>query len=173
MVCFSAKAIFIKASVTAKFALTNPLLDMWWKEPPDCHLTRWRHQIETFFALLAICAGNSPVPGEFPAQRPVTRSFDVFLICVWINDWINNREAGDLRRYRTHYDVIQMIYMEVALYNRRSPRFIYLILLINWCIIYLIMSYLFVACHSPGDNQCLDYRVVVAVDLSIAYSGCC
>ena len=38
----------------------------------------WRHQIETFSALLAICAGNSPVSGEFPAQRPVTRSFDVF-----------------------------------------------------------------------------------------------
>ena len=37
----------------------------------------WRHQMETFSALLAICAGNSPVPGEFPAQRPVTRSFDV------------------------------------------------------------------------------------------------
>ena len=33
--------------------------------------------METFSALLAICAGNSPVPGEFPAQRPVTRSFDV------------------------------------------------------------------------------------------------
>ena len=30
------------------------------------------------FALLAICAGNSPVPGEFPTQRPVTRSFNVF-----------------------------------------------------------------------------------------------
>ena len=38
----------------------------------------WRHQMETFSALLAICAGNSPVPGEFPIQRPVTRSFDVF-----------------------------------------------------------------------------------------------
>ena len=36
----------------------------------------WRHQMETFSALLAICAGNSPVPGEFPTQRPVTRSFD-------------------------------------------------------------------------------------------------
>ena len=36
----------------------------------------WRHRMETFFALLAICAGNPPVPGEFPAQRPVTRSFD-------------------------------------------------------------------------------------------------
>ena len=34
--------------------------------------------METFSALLAICAGNSPVPGEFTAQRPVTRSFDVF-----------------------------------------------------------------------------------------------
>ena len=34
--------------------------------------------METFSVLLAICAGNSPVPGEFPAQRPVTRSFDVF-----------------------------------------------------------------------------------------------
>ena len=38
----------------------------------------WRHQMETFSALLAICAGNSPVPGEFPTQRPVTWSFDVF-----------------------------------------------------------------------------------------------
>ena len=41
-------------------------------------ITWWRHQMETFSALLAICMGNSPVPGEFPAQRPVTRSFDVF-----------------------------------------------------------------------------------------------
>ena len=38
----------------------------------------WRHQMETFSALLAICAGNSPVHGEFPAQRPVTRNFDVY-----------------------------------------------------------------------------------------------
>ena len=30
------------------------------------------------------------------------------LICVWINGWINTREAGDLRRYRGHYDVIIM-----------------------------------------------------------------
>ena len=34
--------------------------------------------METFSALLAICVGNSPVPGKFPAQKPVTRSFDVF-----------------------------------------------------------------------------------------------
>ena len=34
--------------------------------------------METFPALLAICAGNSPVSDEFPAQKPVTRNFDVF-----------------------------------------------------------------------------------------------
>ena len=38
----------------------------------------WRHQMETFSALLALCAGNSPVIDEIPSQRPVTRSFDIF-----------------------------------------------------------------------------------------------
>ena len=41
-------------------------------------VTWWRHQMETFSVLLALCAGNSPGTGEFPAQRSVTRSFDVF-----------------------------------------------------------------------------------------------
>ena len=41
--------------------------------------TWWRHQMETFSALLALCAGKSPVSGEFPSQRPLTRSFDDFL----------------------------------------------------------------------------------------------
>ena len=40
--------------------------------------TWWRHQMEIFSALLALCVGNSPVTGEFPTQRPVTGSFDVF-----------------------------------------------------------------------------------------------
>ena len=35
--------------------------------------------METFSASLAICAGNLPVTGEFPAQRPVTRSFGIFI----------------------------------------------------------------------------------------------
>ena len=34
--------------------------------------------METFSASLALCEGNSPVTGEFPTQRPVARSFDVF-----------------------------------------------------------------------------------------------
>ena len=63
------------------------------------------HIMETFSALLAICAGNSPVNGEFPAQRPVTWSFDVFFnpplnirvskhlayIHHWFRQWIDCR----------------------------------------------------------------------------------
>ena len=41
-------------------------------------VTWWRHQMETFSRLLALFPGNSLVTGEFPAQRPMTRSFDVF-----------------------------------------------------------------------------------------------
>ena len=40
-----------------------------------------------------------------PSKRPVTRLFDVSLICACINGWVNNREAGDLRRHRARYDV--------------------------------------------------------------------
>ena len=47
--------------------------------------------------------GNSPHKGQW-------RGALVFsLICVWINGWVDNREAGDLRRHRAHYDVIVMV----------------------------------------------------------------
>ena len=76
----------------------------------------WRHQMETFSALLAFCAGKSPVTGEFPAQKPVTRSFDVFFD-LRLNRQLSKQwgDAGDLRRYRAHYDVIVMsAYMWMA-----------------------------------------------------------
>ena len=53
----------------------------------------WRHQMETFSALLALCAGNSPVPGEFPSQRPVTRGFYVF-IDLRLNKQLNKQSRG-------------------------------------------------------------------------------
>ena len=49
--------------------------------------------METFSALLAICARNSLVPGEFPAQRPVTRSFDVFFD-LSLNQWLSKQSRG-------------------------------------------------------------------------------
>ena len=68
----------------------------------------WRHQMETFSALLALCAGNSPVPVNSPHKGQWRGTLMFSLICAWINDWVNNREAGDLRRYRVHYDVTLM-----------------------------------------------------------------
>ena len=51
---------------------------------------------------------NSPHKGQW-------RGALIFsLICVWINRWVNNREAGDLGRYRVHYDVIVMFHGPVS-----------------------------------------------------------
>ena len=61
-----------------------------------------------------IFCGTGPLCGEFTGhrefrtQRPVTRSFDVYLFCAWIKGWVNNRKAGDLRRHWAHYDVTAM-----------------------------------------------------------------
>ena len=54
----------------------------------------WRHQMETFSALLAICAGNSMVTGEFPAQRPVTRSFDFLFFDLRLNKRLSKQSWG-------------------------------------------------------------------------------
>ena len=57
------------------------LAQLCWHIPTDANkngISWWRHQMETLSALLALCAGNSPDTGEFHAQRPVTRSFDVY-----------------------------------------------------------------------------------------------
>ena len=50
---------------------------------------------------------------HFPRYWPFVREIHRWrgalmfsLICVWINGWVNNGEAGDLRRYRANYDVI-------------------------------------------------------------------
>ena len=77
--------------------------------PNQWHLSWWRHQMETFSVLLAICEGNSAVPGEFPSQGQWREALMFSLLCVWINDWVNNLEAGDLRRYLAHYDVTLML----------------------------------------------------------------
>ena len=64
-----------------KMVVVKPLAPLSLADRPSPHsgdVPWWRHQMETFFALLAICGGNSPVPGEFPTQCPVTRSFDVY-----------------------------------------------------------------------------------------------
>ena len=49
--------------------------------------------METFSAWLALCAEKSPVSGEFPAQRPVTWSFDVFFD-LYLNKHLSKQSWG-------------------------------------------------------------------------------
>ena len=56
-------------------------------------ITWWRNQMEALSALLALCAGNSPVTGEFSAQGPVTRSFDV-LFDLHLNKRLSKQSWG-------------------------------------------------------------------------------
>ena len=69
----------------------------------DMDVSWCRHQMETFSASLALCAGNSPV------TRSVTQSLMFPWSASWLNGWVNNGEAGDLRCRHAHYDVIVMI----------------------------------------------------------------
>ena len=68
----------------------------------------WLHQMETFSALLALCAGNPLVTSEFPSQRPVTRSFDVFFDLRLNKQLRKQSKRRDLRRHRAHHDVTVM-----------------------------------------------------------------
>ena len=86
----------------------------------------WRHQMETFSALLAFCAGNSPVRGKFPAQRPVTQSFDIFFD-RHLNKHLSKQYRGwDLRRHRAHYDVTVMAwFMQRPCLSDKNDQFRY------------------------------------------------
>ena len=56
-----------------------------------------------------LCGEFTGQNGEFPSQRPVTRSFDVFFD-LYLNKQLSKKpEAGDLRRHRAHYDIIVML----------------------------------------------------------------
>ena len=66
----------------------GPMLAPW----PLLSGTWWRHEMETFSALLAICVGNSPVPVNSP-HKPVTRSFDVFFD-LRLNKRLNKQSWG-------------------------------------------------------------------------------
>ena len=77
--------------------------------------------ISSMSSMMASSNGNifrvtGPLCGEFTGHRWIQPhkgqwrgALMFYLICVWIYGWINNREAGDLRRYRAQYDDIVMI----------------------------------------------------------------
>ena len=78
------------------------------------HCTWWRHKMEIFSALLALCEGNPSVTGRFSSQVLLTQSFDVFFdLCLnkrlskqWRRRWFENS---------AYCDVTVMILMKLKL----------------------------------------------------------
>ena len=99
--------------------ITKPDLSVTTAEMHD-DVIKWKH----FPRYLPFVRGihRSPVNSPHKGQWRGTLMFS--LICIWINSWVNNREADDLRRYRAHYDVIVMVYhakWQRELYVRKYP----------------------------------------------------
>ena len=86
----------------------------WWKMfRLHDDVIKWKHFPRNWPFVRGI--HRSPVNSPHKGQWRGALMFS--LICVWINDWVNNRKAGDLRRYRCHYDVIVMYIIHMQQFN--------------------------------------------------------
>ena len=80
----------------------------------EINITNWVSMMTSSNGTIFLVTG--PLHGKFTDDRWIhrTKASDAELWCFlwsapWINGWVNNREAGDLRRHRAHYDIIVMI----------------------------------------------------------------
>ena len=90
--------------------------------------------METFSALLALCAGNSPDTSGFPSRRPVTRKFDVlFDLCL------KKRLSKQSRRHCTYYDVAVMFIFATV----HQILMIHITFIESWCTILCCLPKLF------------------------------
>ena len=94
----------------------------------------WRNQMETFSALLAICAGNLPV--NSPHKGQWRGALMPSLICACINSCVNNRKAGDLRGHRTHCFVNVMDLVKLSYIRYPSTSFHAYVILPYLCTIH-------------------------------------
>ena len=83
---------------------------------PRCSFSSWwRHQWKHFLRYWPFVRGIHRSPVNSPHKGQWRGALMFSSICVWINGWVNSRQAGHLRRYRAHYDVSVM-------WNSRSAR---------------------------------------------------
>ena len=120
--------------------------------------------MEIFYALLALWEGNPLVTGEFPLQRPVTWSFDVFFdLCL--NSWANNWDAGDLRCHCIHHN-ITVIKIKSTSRSILKLELISLKLIWAWMkfhfflfpvsnLLYIWWNFMHVSLYFTGDNSTL------------------
>ena len=139
--------------------------------------------METFSMLVALCAGNSPVTVNSPLKGQWRGALMFSLICPWLNSWVNNHGAGDLRRHHAFYDVTVMIIITciLTIMNDSSvpKRLQAIIQSIYYPIHYPIDVYLDTkgvntlrprqnGCHFP-DNIFLNENVWLLINISLKF----
>ena len=130
-------------------SIREAVLSLWDGQWPDKPISQIQQRFRQISYNGAICSRTMVTPSSeniFNVTGPLCEeltyrqwrgAFMVSFICVWINGWVNRREAGDLRRYHAHYDVIVMIY-------------------VTYCHI-LIQFYCYIMCA----QYCINMRTVV------------
>ena len=94
----------IKCALFLKFCVNNQYHD---------DVIKWKHLPRSWPFVWGI--HRLPVNSLHKGQWRGALMFS--LICVWINGWVNNLEACDLRRYRAHYDVTVMLFLQCIRVN--------------------------------------------------------
>ena len=105
------ESTLVQVMAWCRQATSQYLNQCWLSSMSPYGVTRpqWINCCKTFVNVKGVC-GKSLVTSEFPSQRPVTRSFEIYIYIYLTNGWANNRDAGDLRRHCAHYDVIVMVF---------------------------------------------------------------
>ena len=120
----------------------GPLFWVSWRNCPRNHddVIKWKH----FPRYWPFVRGNNRSPVNSLHKNQWRAALMFSLICVWINGWVNNRMAGDLRRYRAHYDVTVM-YQDFSLSIRGYHGIfcIYILPLLPWCGIPVIVRQMY------------------------------
>ena len=105
---------------TGRQPLQCPPLQPWLYPWVHDDVIKWKH----FPHYLPFVRGIHRLPVNSPHKGQWRGTLMFSLICARINCWVNNREAGDLRRHRTHYDVIVMFHWFIMVMWRHGNAFI-------------------------------------------------
>ena len=108
---FAWKVFITLTSQWARWRLKSPASGLSTQLFIQVQIIKQKHQSSASLAFVRywpFVRGIHRSPVNSPHKGQWRGAFMFSLICAWINRWVNNREAGDLRRYRAHYDVIVM-----------------------------------------------------------------
>ena len=135
------------------------------------HLTRWHDgviQWKHFPRYWPFVRGIHRCPVSSPHKGQWRGALMFSLICVWTNGWVNNHKAGDLRRYRAHYDVIVMRPRQNG-HRFADDIFKFIFLIENCCIMILFPIVQLTIClrwfgHRKGDMPLYESMMAYLID---------